>query len=499
MMQPRLRVDAFVGALAFGALACSPNPVDRTECTSNAECRGAFAFTWSCNDDTGFCEEQELPARCGKSFPEGLRTEPDAYRDHIIIGSLYSFAAHNDTLQATELAIRQVNENNGLEGRKYAMLHCDYETDENIDMVDGLSDIAAVELLAPFLAEVVGVPAIVGPRGSARTEATFNAVRDAKIVVMSPSATSPSLTALDNTSPTDENPGFLWRTAPPDSLQGRVIAADVFGRGITKVAIIYQTGAYGDSLSGLFIDRFVELGGQTPTEYPFDAGTDFSGQVATVAEGIRNGDIEEVLFLTSDIADYVSFVNSAIASPDLEEQFTTTLVGGIFFADASHDPQLIEGTLDASELYAKIRGSRPFSPATPPYNTFAASYTSTFSEPLGSSFSPHAYDGSWMILYATAWSFYQRDEITGLGVAQGLRKMSGPAPAEIFVLPNSWSLVLDEFRNGRAVDLLGASGNLDYDLAVEETTNTIEVWVITQDPEAPLGYDFLQDSLIDPS
>ncbi|HET6581804.1 MAG TPA: ABC transporter substrate-binding protein, partial [Nannocystaceae bacterium] len=289
MTQSRLRVDAFAGAALFGALACSPNPVDRTECTSNAQCRGAFAFTWSCNEDSGFCEEQELPERCGKSFPEALRTAPEDYRDYIIIGSLYSFAAHNDTLQASELAIRQVNENNGLEGRKYAMLHCDYESDENIDMVDGLSDIAAIELVAPFLADVVGVPAIVGPRGSARTEATFNAVRDKGVVVMSPSATSPSLTALDNTNPTDENPGFLWRTAPPDSLQGRVIAADVFGRDITKVGIIYQTGAYGDALSSLFIQRFVELGGATPKEYPFDAGTDFSGQVATVAEGIRSG------------------------------------------------------------------------------------------------------------------------------------------------------------------------------------------------------------------
>lgn len=498
MKQHRIRGAVLALACTGATIACTPNPVDRAECTSNADCRSAFSFTWSCEEDSGFCVEQELPARCGKSYPEDLREDPEAYKDHIILGSLYSFTQHNDTLQASELAVRQVNENNGLEGQKYAMLHCDYESDENIDMVDGLNDIAAVELLAPFLADVVGVPAIIGPRGSSRAEATFNAVRDLDVVVMTPSATSPTLTALDNTSPTDEVPGMLWRTAPPDSLQGNVIAGDMAGRGITRVAIINQSGAYGDSLSALFVERFQELGGEAPMQFPFAQGTDFSGQVATVAEGIRNAEYEEVLFLTSDIADYISFVNSAVATPDLEEQFTTGLDGGIFFADASRDPQLIEGTPAATQLYPKIRGSRPKSPVSAEFNAFAAAYTSAFGEDIGSAFSPHAYDGSWMAIYGTAWSLYQLDEISGLGVAQGMRQLSGGDPPLVPVQPISWSTVIDAFRSGRRIDIVGASGNLDYDLAIEETTNPIEVWQIAEDADNPLGYDFLEITTVEP-
>jgi ABC-type branched-subunit amino acid transport system substrate-binding protein len=498
MTQQRIRGAVLALACAGASSACTPNPVDRTECSSNADCRSAFSFTWSCEEDSGFCVEEELPARCGKSFPEDLREDPEAYKDYVILGSLYSFSQHNDTLQASELAVRQVNENNGLEGKKYAMLHCDYESDENIDMSDGLNDIAAVELLAPFLADVVGVPAIVGPRGSSRAEATFNAVRDLDVVVMTPSATSPTLTALDNTSPTDEVPGMLWRTAPPDSLQGNVIAADVYDRGITSVAIIYQSGAYGDSLAALFVARFEDLGGQQPVQFPFAQGTDFSSQVASAAEGIRNGEFEEVLFLSSDIADYIAFVNSAVATPDLEEQFTTGLDGGIFFADASRDPQLIEGSTEATQLYAKIRGSRPKSPDSTELNAFAAAYQAAFHEDIGSAFSPHAYDGAWMVIYGTAWSLYQNEEITGLGVAQGLRRLSDGDPPPVPVQPPSWSTVIDQFRNGRRIDIVGASGNLDYDLEIEETTNPIEVWQIVADPENVLGWDFLEITTVEP-
>ena len=498
MNHQRTRRGVLALSCTWLASACTPNPVDRTECTENADCRSAFSFTWACEQDTGFCVEQELPARCGKSYPEDLRDNPEAYKDHIILGALNSFTQHMDTLQATELAVRQVNENGGLEGQKYAMLHCDYESDENIDMVDGLTDIEAVEQVAPFLADVVGVPAIIGPRGSSRTEATYNAVRDLGIVVISASATSPSLTVLDTSSPTDEKPGMLWRTAPPDSLQGRVIARDVFDRDIRRVAIIHQTGAYGDSLSALFVSRFEELGGEDAVQFPFAQGTDFSSQVASVAEGIRNGEYEEVLFLSSDIADYIGFVNSAVATADLEEQFTTGLDGGIFFADASRDPQLIEGATDATVLFPKIRGSRPKSPESAEFNAFAAAYTNTFHEPIGSAFSPHAYDACWMTIYGTAWSLYQRDEISGLGIAQGMRKLSGGEPPIVPVQPTSWSTVTDAFRSGRTLDIVGASGDLDYDLSIEETSNPIEVWQIAEDPENSLGWDFVEITVVEP-
>lgn len=500
-MTHRINARHFVTltATAIGLSAgCSLSLYDTTTCESNAECRDAFTLGSVCGDD-GFCTKPEIPARCGKSFPEDLLDDPDKYSDDILLGSLFSFVSHLDTLQATELAVRQVNQNGGLDGRRYAVLHCDYEAMAG----DDLDDIAAVEMLAPYLSDSLGVPAIIGPRGSSRTEATFNSVRELDTIVISPSATSPALTALDGMSASDESPGFLWRTAPPDSLQSQVIATDMLDRGVTNAAVIFQPGAYGDALANLFVQRFTEGGGQSAMQFPFDAGGDFATTVAVVADEINAGNIEEVLFVSSDIADYVAFFQSATATPDLEEQYVNVLgatagEGGLFLADAAFSSMLLEATAaTSSALFAKVRGSRPAPAEGVLFNSFAAAYTSTFNEDsTGSAFTPHSYDAAWLVIYGTAWAEFQTGGISGLGVAQGLRKVSSGSPIDI--LPASWNGVVDSFRNGTSIDVQGASGILDFDPLTEETSAPIETWRIVANPDEVSGFGFERIAVVNP-
>src|SRR4029079_5524032 len=129
----------------------------------------------------------------------------------------------------------------------------------------------------------------------------------------SPSATSPALTPLDNTSPTDANPGFLWRTVPPDSLQSTVIVQDMVTRRMTpRVAVVYQTGAYGEALSQLFVAEYMRAGG-TVTATPFT-----SGALADVISSVGAGDSQEVLFISSSLADSIGFLNAATSTPALQ-------------------------------------------------------------------------------------------------------------------------------------------------------------------------------------
>lgn len=485
---------AIVAAVVSG---CSLTLVDRAECSDNAQCRTEFGLGSVCGAD-GFCEQVQTPARCGKAFPEDFLDNPAEYEDHILLGTLFSFENHNDTLQAAELAVRQVNQNGGLDGQRYAVVHCDYESMAG----DDLDDIAAVEMLAPFLAQTLGVPAIIGPRGSSRTEATFNAIREDGVVVISPSATSPALTALDGSSPTDESPGFLWRTAPPDSLQSEVIASDMLDRGVTNVAVIFQQGAYGDGLAALFVQRFTDGGGGEVQQFPFEAGSDFAASVATVGEAIDAG-VDEVLFVSSDIEDYVEFFQAATATENLERQYTMELgsnlpEGGLFLADAAFSEMLLDATVSTSQaLYGKARGSRPAPAEGVLFDSFAASYTSTFNESsTGSAFTPHSYDAAWLVIYGTAWSQFNRGELSGLGVAQGLRKVSSGSAIDI--LPASWNSVVDSFRSGQSVNVNGASGILDYDLSSEETSAPIETWRIVADADAPSGFGFERIAVVAP-
>jgi len=466
-------------------------------CSTNVDCISNFGFGSVCQSD-GFCSDApEIPQRCGRTFPDDLFERPADYADYVLIGSLYSYEAANDTLQAGELAVRQVNQNGGLEGQRFAMVHCDYEAEAG----DTLTDIEAVEMLGPFLSEELGVAAIVGPRGSSRTEATFNAVRDLDTLVISPSATSPALTALDGGNGSDATPGLLWRTAPPDSLQSKVIAATMLESGVQNVAVIFQQGAYGDALTTLFRTDFTDGGGGRVDSYPFEAGSDFSTSVATIAEAIGSGDIDEVLFISSDQADYVAFLRSATATDALRTQFVDNLGAedrGLFFTDAAYNADVLaETAANSAALFPKIRGSRPAPAEGALFDAFAAAYVSTYVEDsTGSAYTPHAYDAAWLVIYGVAWATFNEPEITGTTIARGLRKLSGGNAIDI--TPSTWTTVVNEFRSGNSIDIRGASGTLDYDSVTEETSAPIETWAVVNDDDAESGYDFVRVALTEP-
>lgn len=436
--------------------------------------------------------EAAFPDRCGRSFPSDALSDPEAYRDSILIGSLFSFEDHADTLQAAELAVRQANDQGGLEGRQFVMVHCDYTP----RVGDALDDIEAVEELTPYLSSVLGAQAIVGPRGSSRTLAAFGAIGDAPTLIISPSATSPLLTRAEAGEPTDDAPGLLWRTAPPDTLQGTVIAQDMIERGVRNVAVLYQAGAYGEGLSSLFSSTLSAEGGSVSL-LAFVPGEDFSLEVALIAEGIEDGEVDEVLMISSEIADYITFFDSATATAGLRQAYAETLGrpdDGIFLPDAAFSDQLLaETTRQAQDLFRKVRGSRPAPADGVVFNTFAASYRSEFDEDsTGSAFTPHSYDAAWMVLYGLAWASYNEDTVDGVGIAKGLRRLSSGDSVD--VLASSWSTIQASFEAGESVDLRGASGALDYDPMTEETRSPIEVWSIEGEGD---DYAFVRERVVE--
>ncbi|MBC8071274.1 MAG: hypothetical protein IAG13_23315, partial [Deltaproteobacteria bacterium] len=143
---------------AFGVCGCTLLALDPAECDSSTQCRAAFGLGSVCGED-GSCSAPATHPRCTRSWPEDLVTRPEAYADHIVIGSLYGYLDHADTQRASELAIRQVEDQGGLEGRHFAMLHCDTTAMAG----DGLGDVDGTAAAAQFLARTIGVPAIVGP------------------------------------------------------------------------------------------------------------------------------------------------------------------------------------------------------------------------------------------------------------------------------------------------------------------------------------------------
>lgn len=455
------------GLLSGLALSgCSFTRFDSVSCTDNTQCRDAFGWGYTCDTELGLCDETPTEDRCTASWPEDLLTNRADYRDAIVFGALVDRSEADAEMLAFELPIRQVNESAGLDGQTYGIIECNVAESSSFD---GLTVDEANLNMADWLANDVGVPAILGPQYSSDALAVFTDVEPYGTLVMSHSATSPALTDVDGLNPTDSDPGLFWRTAPPDSLQGAAMAQFMSEQGIGSVAVIYQSGAYGEGLADVFNSEFSALGGSVDLYYFED---DNQRDEAVVDAGASS--VDEVLFIASEQSDVQAFLlGAASRSEDYADK-------GIFLPDAAYYIALFEETLSsAGAVFPQVLGSRPtVDTTTTAYALFSTAYLATYQvDPSGSAYPAYAYDASWLLIYGTAWATYQEDGITGLNMARGLRQVS--AGNEIEIKPSTWPTVQASFEAGSPVDVIGASGSLNYDPSTGETTAPIEIWSVS--------------------
>jgi len=97
------------------------------------------------------------------------------------------------------------------------------------------------------------VVAIIGEGCSSATVAVLPAINNAKIPLISPSASSPTLTI-----PND----YFFRVVPPDTLQGAFMAQTIYDKGYRNVAVFYTNEPYGSGMNTVFRQNFESLGGK---------------------------------------------------------------------------------------------------------------------------------------------------------------------------------------------------------------------------------------------
>ncbi|NKB62299.1 MAG: ABC transporter substrate-binding protein [Gammaproteobacteria bacterium] len=139
-------------------------------------------------------------------------------------------------------------------------------------------DSAAATAAAERLITADGVAAIVGADCSGVTTAIANNVAIPNGVVMvSPSATSPALSSI-------EDNGLFHRTAPSDARQGEVLAQVLNDRGIKNVAVTFTNNDYGKGLAQSFEGAFGAVGGSVAISAAHEDGkADYSAEVAALS------------------------------------------------------------------------------------------------------------------------------------------------------------------------------------------------------------------------
>ncbi len=197
-----------------------------------------------------------------------------AARADMKIGVLLGFTGPIESLipaiaDGAELAMKEATVSGGfLGGRKVVPVRGD----------STCTDAAAATAAAERMITASGVAAILGADCSGVTMAVANNVAVPKGVVMiSPTATSPAITAL-------KDKGYVFRTTPSDSRQAEVLAAVAKARGIASIAVTYTNNDYGKGLAQSFAAAFEAGGGEVVLSAAHEDGkADYSAEVGALA------------------------------------------------------------------------------------------------------------------------------------------------------------------------------------------------------------------------
>lgn len=209
-------------------------------------------------------------------------------------------------------------------------------------------DAAAATAAAERLLSSEGAVAIYGPDCSGVTTAVVNNVTVPQgIVNISPSATSPALSSIDDN-------GLFFRTSPSDARQGAILAQVVMDRGFDEVAVTFTNNDYGQGFADAFVGAYEGLGGTVTLSSPHEDGRgDYSAEVGALAAA--GGDALVVL-------GYVDQGGLGMIRSSIDTGAFDVFVGG----DGMYGDSLIEALGDDLESWfgtlpgSAIEGEDPF-------------------------------------------------------------------------------------------------------------------------------------------
>jgi branched-chain amino acid transport system substrate-binding protein len=347
-----------------------------------------------------------------------------AQAEDIKIGILLGFTGPLESLapdmaEGAKLAIAEVNASG---------LFMDGATVEAINGDTGCIDASLAVASAERLITSDKVNGIVGGMCSGETTASLqNAAIPNGMVMISPSATSPALSTI-------EDNGLFFRTSPSDARQGQVMADILKDRGINEVAVTYTNNDYGKGLADSFQAAYEAAGGSVTINTAHEDGkADYSAEVGALASA--GGEILVV-------AGYVDQGGAAIINGSLDTGAFDTFMfpdGMVSETLETNFGDMVEGSFGQHPGNDSDGGAR--------FNELgeAAGFNPT------NAFSPESYDAAALILLAM-----QAAGSTDPQVYKDKVMDVANAPGEQ-ILPGELGKALQILKDGGDVDFVGAS------------------------------------------
>lgn len=350
--------------------------------------------------------------------------------EEVKLGIIFGFTGPIESLttpmaMGSELAIKEISDSGKfLNGSTVVGIRADSTC------IDSAAAVAAAERLVTS----DKVHGIVGGDCSGVTGAILqNVARPNGIVMVSPSATSPALSTVDDD-------GLFFRTSPSDARQGQVMTEVIMERGVKSVAVTFTNSDYGKGLAEAFETAFVSAGGNVTINAAHEDGkADYSAEVGALSAA--GGDILV-------IAGYIDQGGNGILRAALDT--------GAF--DTFHFPDGMISVNLENNFGSEVDGSQGQHPGTD--SAGAASFAS-MAEAGGfdgtSPFAPESYDAAALIMLAMQASGSSKSEdymtkIMDVANAPGEKIYPGDLAKALAILADGGDV---DYVGGSAVELIG--------------------------------------------
>ena len=341
--------------------------------------------------------------------------------------------------KAIDLAFDLVNESGGVNGGNLSAVHRDSGTSEQ-----GGTDAAS------GLVNVDGVKVLMGAVSSGVTIAIAESVTiPGGVLHISPASSSNAITVL-----ADDD--MVFRTRVRDAIKSQVLAELAVAAGYSRVSTTYVNNAYGASLNDSFIEAFEGMGGTVTA-----AASHELGQASYVSE-------------LRDASEGSPEVLVTIAYPDSGQTLLREAAEGGYFDDYMFvDVTKSQSMFDAigGNYFEGDFGVSPGAPDSPAVRDFHRLYDERTDGDSSASLITEAFDAA--VVLALAIEMAGSDD--PVEVRDALRPIAN-APGEI-VGPGDVAKALELVRDGKDINYVGASGEIDFD-ENGDVVSTMRVWSI---------------------
>lgn len=290
--------------------------------------------------------------------------------------------------KAAQLAVEEINAKGGVGGKKLEIAYEDGKC-------DGKAGATAGEKLISFQE----VKAIIGGSCSGETLGFAPIANERKVVVISPSASSPEITTKGG--------DFVFRFYPSDALAGKVAAMYALKEvGAKRAAVISENTDYAQGLRKVFTKTFDENGGGVAVDETYNTGTtDFRTQALKV----KNANVQVIYVIPQTPAPGVALIK---ALKDLKIE-AKILTGEVMIGD--------EVVKNNADVLAGVTGFDPaFDTTSASAAAFINAYKSRYNEELAYPFMQAA---AYSEVYALK-DLIEKEGNDGVKLQQALAKLS---------------------------------------------------------------------------